>query len=182
MSNVAKKIIAYTLTVICLILLIIYFIVIPTVRDIKKISSDVYAERLDLEKKYLRGQLLKKTVEDFEKIKPQKNKLLSAFITENQELEFITNLEKIATENKLTQNIRLHQNPDDQGDKIFYNLPLEVTAQGDFINIMKYLRDLETLSYYFNINSISLDSDGQTPLSVSVNLKGSVYVLIGSVE
>ena len=70
--NFKVKITISTIGVILIISLITVFIIIPTISDIKKISNPIYLERVDLEKKYLRGQLLKKTVSNFEEIKSQK--------------------------------------------------------------------------------------------------------------
>ena len=93
--SVKRKIIISVAAVLSVTFIVVYFIILPTIRDIKKISDAVYQERVDLEKKYLRGQLLKKTIQDFEKIKPQQEKLAAAFIKEGEELEFITALERM---------------------------------------------------------------------------------------
>ena len=66
-----KRKISVALVVVILILVgVVALVIWPTITDIRKISNAIYLERIDLEKKYLRGQLLRKTVDDFEKIKP----------------------------------------------------------------------------------------------------------------
>lgn len=177
--NIGKKIIISAAVAGFTIGLLIYFIILPTIQDIKKISDAVYAERVDLEKKYMRGQLLKKTLEDFEKIKPEKEKLASIFINPGKELEFITALEKIAGRYNLKQNIQLPTISEKIGEKTYYPLPLEVVINGDFIEILKYLKDLERLNYYFNIASIniSLDEKNSEKKSVNAILNGKIYIL-----
>ncbi len=112
--------------------LVIYLVILPTIKDIRGINEDVYAERVDLEKKYLRGQLLRKTVEDFEKIRPEKDKLSSVFIPEKEELKFITDLEKIAANNNLLQIIGLEQSKDAGEKGNFYPIPLRIKTSGEF--------------------------------------------------
>ena len=173
--NIKRKLGIYTLLFITATVIIIYFIILPTIKDIKKISDDVYTERVDLEKKYLRGQLLRKTIEDFEKIKPEKDKLTSVFIIEGEELNFITDLEKIASSYDLEQNLDLQPNKNEING-FYYSLPLEIKIQGGFIEILKYLHDLDKLNYYINLSSITINTDtgGQKNNST---LKGEAYIL-----
>ncbi len=147
---------------------------IPTIIDIKKISQSIYAERVDLEKKYQKGQLLKETIENFSKIKSEKEKFEKSFITEGKELEFINALEKISENYGVSQNISLQKNQEKTSEKNFYyQLPLQMTLSGDFISILKYLSELETISYYFNIPTVNITAkDGQT----TVNLIGEVFI------
>lgn len=154
--------------------LVVYFIILPTIQDIKKISDGVYNERMDLEKKYLRGQLLKKTIENFEKVKPEKDRLSSIFIKEGEELKFITKLEEIAAFHNLKQDLGLQAVKD--GGSGFHSVPSGVSVQGEFINILKYLKDLQQLNYYFNIFSITINSAGEED-SITANLQGEIYAL-----
>ncbi|OGY47433.1 MAG: hypothetical protein A3J65_04780 [Candidatus Buchananbacteria bacterium RIFCSPHIGHO2_02_FULL_45_11b] len=162
--------------------LIVYAIILPTIQDIKKISDAVYAERMDLEKKYIRGQLLKKTLEDFEKARPQKEKLASVFVNQGKELEFITALEKIAADQGLKQNIQMPAATGKKSEKNLYSRLLGITVNGDFIGILKYLKDLEKLNYYFNISSLTVGLDGKNPGNKAVNaiLTGKIYTLPGA--
>jgi Tfp pilus assembly protein PilO len=170
-----KKKIAISITiVIAAIGLIIYFIILPTIKDIEAISEAVYAERVDLEKKYLRGQLLKKTVENFQKIEPEKDKLVSIFINEGEELKFITALERIAASHGLVQNLKLQTRR--EGSNNYYPLPLEITTKGRFIQTLRYLKDLERLNYYFNIFSLNL-SNGEGGNLITGAINGEIYVL-----
>lgn len=159
--------------------LIVYFIILPTIQDIKRISDAVYIERIDLEKKYVRGQLLKKTLEDFEKVKPEKEKLASIFIKEGKELEFITALEKIAAGHNLEQSIQLQTAIRGKGEKNLYPLLLAVGINGDFIEILKYLKDLEKLNYYFNIFSLNIGLAAKNSENKAVNaiLTGKIYTI-----
>ena len=151
--------------------LIIFSIIIPTVSDIKKISNAIYAERVDLEKKYLRGQLLKKTSRDFETATLQKDKLDTIFITEGEELKFISTLEKVASNNNVDQTIDL-QAKDTKQKNGLKTFSLKITVTGGFTQVMKYLASLEKLNYYVNISFLNLGANKEF---ISATLIGEVF-------
>lgn len=171
-----RKIIIYLIIFLIATCSIIYFIILPTVNEIKRISNDIYLERVDLEKKYQRGQLLRVTIKNFETIKPKKSKLESVFINEGEELKFITSLEKIANDNNLNQEIKVQEKKIERQENNYYPLSLAISIRGEFINIMKYLQSLEKLNYYFNISAINIGADGQNK-SILTNITGEIYVL-----
>jgi len=153
--NLKKKIIFSLITLFIVIFFIVYLIVIPTVLDIKKMGNEIEAQRIDLEKKYIKGQNLKQLAENLKKIEPQLDKLDKIFINHNRELEFITTLEEIAQTNEITQKINLSTDQASESQK-FKKMPLQLYAKGNFINLVNYLLSLENLYYYINIKSIEL--------------------------
>jgi len=175
--SIKQKIIFYILVVAIIISGVIYVVILPTVRDIKKINGDVLAERIDLEKKYLRGQLLKTTIANFEKIKPQEDKLNEIYIGQNEELRFITALENIANRYGLEQDIQLAENADG-ATAIYEPLALEINTQGEYINILQYLKDIERLNFYFNISKITFGTGGKLKTNdspISILMKGQIF-------
>jgi len=181
--SLKRKILISIILVLLFTGLIAYFIIWPTVRDIRKISQSIYLERLDLEKKYQRGQLLRKTLADFEKIKPEREKLTSIFITEGKELDFITTLEKVALINNVNQEIKLKAEEkikNGEGAKSYLTTPLAVNISGNFIDVLKYLNSLQMLRYYFNIANFSLSSasaNNNVTGEVKASFEGEVYSL-----
>lgn len=172
--KIKQKIIISIVVVLSIMGLVIYLIIFPTINEIKGISDAVYAERLDLEKKYLRGQLLRKTIKDFEDIKPKEDKLASIFIVEGEELEFIKILETIASRHNLEQDISFQAIKNVELVKGYYSLPLGLTTKGGFINTLSYLKDLEQLNYYFNVSAITISSVGQ---EVNTRIEGTIFAL-----
>lgn len=175
--SIKKKITFYILLVAIGIGGLIYMIILPTAKDIKKINSEVLAERIDLEKKYLRSQLLKTTIENFEKIKPQENKLDNIYIGQNEELRFITALENIANLYDLEQDIQLGNGT--QGATAAYeSLTLEITIEGDYISLLQYLKDIEKLAFYFNIFKIEVSTEGKQKTNsspITITIKGEIF-------
>ncbi|OGY47672.1 MAG: hypothetical protein A2840_00095 [Candidatus Buchananbacteria bacterium RIFCSPHIGHO2_01_FULL_47_11b] len=152
---------------------VVVFIIWPTITDIRQISQSVYLERVDLEKKYLRGQLLRKTIEDFEKIKPERDRLNTIFLLTGDELSFITTLEQIAHNRQLAEH-KIDLQPARSG---FF--PLRLTLSGTFEQVMGYVSDIESLSQYYIIDNLSVATsrieNGTEPAAIRLNLSGKIY-------
>jgi Tfp pilus assembly protein PilO len=159
------------IAVLVFITVIILFIIVPTVNDIKNISNSIYQERIELEKKYLRGQLLKKTVSDFEAIKPQQDILDEIFIKDGEELKFVSILEDLADNNGVRQNLDL-QIKNTEEKKGIKHIPLKITVSGNFHQVMGYLNDLQMLKYYFNISDLRITSDREM---ITATFSGLVF-------
>ena len=159
---------------------VIFLIILPTMHDIERISDDVYREITDLERKWERGQRLRETISDFEKIKAERSPLIKSFIVTGRELEFITALEALATNRGLTQHIQL------QFEQVvpqagFEEVPITITLEGRFNAIMQYLEDLERLTYYVTTTSFNFTAGtpGSTTArtNITVTLVGKAYRL-----
>jgi Tfp pilus assembly protein PilO len=134
---------------------LIYFIVIPTMRDIKVMGQDIENQRIDLETKYIKGYTLKQLTENLKEIQPKLSQLDQVFINKNRELEFITTLENRADQASVNQKINL-SSPQTAANQKFQKNSLQLSTQGEFNQQLKYLMDLEALSYYINVNLIEL--------------------------
>lgn len=162
------KIIAIFAAVIAATILILAFIVLPAVKNIKKMKADIEFQRLDLEKKYVKSQRLKKMALSLGKIENEVNRLDNIFISEHRQLEFITILENVAQENGLDQEINLNM---DTGEKKEFNTAnLNMRVVGNYGGLVKYLKDLEDLEYYINITDLEMSAvpneDGQYDLMI----------------
>ena len=181
MNSTRKKIIILIVAVGLISGSIVYWIILPTMRDIKQITAAVYAERLDLEKKYLRGQLLKKTVADFEQVKDQQAVLTKSFVAAGQELKFIQTLENLASQHQIDQEIKLAADATSQKSADLSPLPLTLNLKATFNQTMDYLQDLERLNLYIVISSFNIAIVGesqQRPQGLTNTvLTGKVYRL-----
>jgi len=134
---------------------LLYFIIIPTIADIKSMSGEIEEQRIDLEKKYIKGQSLKKLSDNLKSIELKLDLLNQLFINKNRELEFITTLENRASLNRLNQKINL-SSPQVADNQDFQKADLQLLLTGKFTRLLKYLLDLESLGYYTNIKSLEL--------------------------
>lgn len=153
--NLKNKITASSVGFLAIILLLIYFIVIPTIKEIKVIGQTIEAQREDLEKKYIKGQSLRQSTENLSKIEPKLELLDQIFINRNRELEFITSLENKANKNQISQKINLSA-PQKAENQNFQKTNLQLFTKGGFIKQLQYLLDLEHLNYYINIKLLEL--------------------------
>jgi Tfp pilus assembly protein PilO len=173
--SLKKKIVIFLSAVITANLFIVYLIIIPTINEIKKISQSIYAERMDLERKYQKGQLLRETINNFEKIRLDKEKFVKSLILEGKELEFITVLEQISEKHNINQSLSLKKSQEkDELKGFYYVIPLEITLSGDFIDILKYLKDIEKMDYYLNISTIN--AAVKEEIMITAKLIGEIYI------
>lgn len=153
--NLKNKIVAALVAFGLILFALIYFIVIPTIKDIKTMSQEIEEQRIDLEKKYIKGNSLKQLAENLKKIEPKLSSLDQIFISKNRELEFITTVENEANKNRVGQKINL-SSPKATENLEFQKNNLQLFTKGEFNKQLKYLLSLESLGYYINVKSIEL--------------------------
>src|SRR3989339_938720 len=127
-------------------------IIYPALRQINQIKVDISNEKDKLERKLNLGLNLKNIQRDLASIENEIGQLDHIFIAENHELEFITTLENLASKNQIMLNI----NPDftitkEDSTKI-KTIPVQLNISGSYNQILKFLQDVETLPYYYNVD------------------------------
>lgn len=157
--NLRNKITASLTVWLAIILFLIYFIVVPTIKEIKTMGRLIEAQREDLEKKYIKGQSLKQLAENLNKIEPNLKLLDQIFINKNRELEFITSLENEADKNQVGQKINLSA-PQKEANSDWQKSDLALHTKGGFIKQLEYLLALERLNYYLNVKLLELSPAG----------------------
>ena len=153
---------------------LIYFIILPTIKEIKAMGLAIEAQREDLEKKYIKGQSLKKLTENLNKIEPKLKLLDQIFINKNRELEFITSLENEANKSQVSQKINLSA-PQPEANQNFQKTGLQLFTKGGFEKQLQYLLSLEHLSYYINVKLLELSPVGGETNSLNMYLDADTY-------
>ncbi len=158
--------------------IIIYFTILPSVKDILIIKNDIYAQKLDLEMKYQKGQNLRSLTEKLIRAEERIGMLDQAFVSGDDDLKFITTLEGVADNNNVSHKINLSKT--DETGNVFSKVPIQFISQGSVINQLNYLVDLETLNFYININSLEITSaakqlDGSQFKNVSMFMSADTY-------
>ena len=138
-----------------IIFLIIYFVIIPQAEFIKKNGQEIIDRRVFLEEQYIKAKKFRETNEEMDLVDDDIQKLDEVFVSYDEDLQFIETLEKIAIDNNVSQKISLGSIKKEQKDE-FEKISLEISANGNFLSIMKYLISLETLNYYVNISSLDI--------------------------
>lgn len=150
---------------------IVIFIIMPAVKDIRQINQDIYNQRVNLEKLYLRGQSLKESREDYETIKGEIKILDDVFYYQGEELKFITSLEKIANEKYIRQIINIQEDKskkDEEQEEVNYEtMRIELNLTGTFPNILEYLNEVQMMDSYFNIDYLKFYTSSGKPFGDS---------------
>lgn len=160
-----------------LVLMIIFIVIKPFVAGIKETKAEIGNYQLELEREYLRARNIKELSAKMKTVEKKAEELNRVFINENKSLEFITTLEKIAVQNNISQKINLLDASAIEGG-IYEEAPIQLSTQGSFKNQMGYLTDLETLSYYININTLDIKSSGQSAPDEAGAVEPSISMFI----
>lgn len=156
--------------------LIILFIIIPTVQDIQTINRNIISEKENLELKFKKGQYMKKVMEDLKNIEPNVTALRSVYLRKGEELDFITTLEKISEKFNLESDINIIQDQARESSDGLQELGIEIQLDGSYEHTLRYLTELEQLDYYTTIHSLEISSTEKNTGRVKSKLRGKIYI------
>jgi len=167
-----KLFINFAIIGLALALMIIFFII-PSIQQIMKMNEEISQQRIDLEKKSSLGLNIKQIKIDLKEIEQNIDQLDSFFIVSGKELDFISSIETMGNQYNIKPNI----NPQFPGQDLNARIkivPLQISANGPYDQIQKFILGLESLPYYYNIDSVS---QGGTKEDTRIQLNGNVYLL-----
>ncbi|PIT87728.1 MAG: hypothetical protein COU31_01295 [Candidatus Magasanikbacteria bacterium CG10_big_fil_rev_8_21_14_0_10_40_10] len=167
----AKKIILSVGLLIATTLIIVIFVILPTINSIKDITKQTAQLRANIEERYqesLRTRLTKKKIED---IQANSKDFGNYLYTNHDPLQFIEMMESIAVKNSVSQNIN-NSNLDSIKSGGFLNMTL--SFDGTYQNVLNHIYTLETLNYFFKIHSIRLTPNGSDNANAIITI--SLYV------
>ncbi|NMC51725.1 type 4a pilus biogenesis protein PilO [Candidatus Kuenenbacteria bacterium] len=140
-------------------LMLIFFVIAPAANQIKKDKLLISAEKNNLKDLLALGQNITTNQKNLNYVEKNLEALGEPFLKKGEELKFITDLERIATENGIEQEILFNNDSGEApgGAKI---VPVEIRLNGGLHNTMNYINSLEKINYYININRIRINSSG----------------------
>jgi len=153
MSVNNRKYIITFLSLISSCLIISWLIILPTINKIKKNNAELTAEKQEISSLLRQGQNITENKRNLKKIMTQLDTLDNVWLKNGDELKFITDLEKIAAKNNLSQTIDFNNKQLKEQVKIKM-IPVKITVNGNLIDIMHYINELENLNYYINFSQI----------------------------
>lgn len=130
-------------------------VMLPAVKNIRQEKERIEAERQKLEGLLAKGQSIEKVKENFFLVSEEMLEMEKIFIKNGEELDFITELEDIATQNKIDQKISLSPKEENGGDSIKTS-HIVLDLEGKINNILFYLNGLEQMDYYINFYEIDI--------------------------
>lgn len=161
-----KKTKTYIITGGLIIIILILFIIYPTVQDIRLTSNEITALKTQLLEQQSQTHTLENIIKSYQKYESKMELLNKTTITKNRELEFITTLEDVATRYNLEQKININDYQEVAGTA-FNKMPLQLFLEGNFKDELSYLQDLEKLPTYINIKKIDISNAGTEDLATS---------------
>ena len=186
--SLQKKLTIFILGILLLGLLIIFFVILPSLRQISDLKESVGLTEKFIEEQYLRTKHLKRSVMSIDEVQSQIEKFYSSLISQGDELRVITSLENLAQNHSIDQNIDVEfvdpadkktvpKNAPKRLDLPYYKFSF--SNNGSFGNHLDYFKSLENLDYYLIIDSTNWkreNVDIQKPDSnIIVNFSAIVY-------
>lgn len=168
-----KKLVLIILLFLILIFILIFFIIRPSFSEIKNLAEHIKREQKELENLYQKGKTLSQLKDELKTIEEKKAILDSVFLLERKELAFITLLEKMAAKNDILQETILQEKQHFQDE--YKTMPVSLSLKGNFLNLVKYLRDLEKLDFYFNIKSLDIKTSAEKEGQLRMDIGASTY-------
>jgi Tfp pilus assembly protein PilO len=158
-----KKIILQ-LSSLVIILVLIFAVILPLSSKLKQVAKNVEDQRVTLEITQKKAQNTASLISDYDKIKSYQQEISKFFINKKDQLDFLTSLENTAQENNLTQVLTLEEVGKIEQIK---DLPLSIVLTGNYLDIIKYLAEIEALNYYISIESINLSKQSSSTAALN---------------
>lgn len=135
-------------------------VAVPAIRQLAADKTMIDAETKKMEALLTQGQNITENRKNLSRVQGEMAQLVATDLKIGQELNFITDLERIADQNNIEQDITFNNTDvinELAGKKV---IPVTLKLNGGLKALMNYLSELEGLNYYVSITKISLNSQG----------------------
>ena len=187
--NLKQQVLLTTIGIAIISVIIISLIIIPTIKEILSLKNNITETQKFLEHQYEKTQRMRRSVHSLDGIIEQTKKFLNTTIQEGNELKVITELEKLAANNNIDQNLKAQKIdpkeikglPSEEEKSLppilkkraYYTFSFSNT--GSFANHVNYLKEMEKLPYYLNINSLQFNKKNTDNL-LELRFDANVYI------
>lgn len=168
-----KKLFYLTAATLVFFLLVGFLLIYPQGRRLRQLNQQVFELRSALETKYEKTKHLHKSQVKLAEVKQTALALQSLFAKQGEEIKLIAALEKMAEKNNIQQQLNLAAASQPLAAGL-NGLELQITAKGDFPNLMNYFSELEHNQYLISFSEINLGRG--VPPSLTLFLKSRLYV------
>lgn len=129
-------------------------------KKIDSIAKKIQQQRVASEVLSKRNETFSKLRDEFRIVADNDQKVLDAFPSVDNVLNFIASLESIASTNSLAQSVKfstpLPQATD--GGLALMSIDYDVTLNGNVVTLLTYLKSFEQLPYFSSMSSLSITS------------------------
>ncbi len=153
------------------------FIIYPALREISLVNQEITAERIKLQNKLAMGLNIRKIIKDLDSIEESAQNLDLIFLEKNSELDLISDFESVANKYNVSINIKSDFIGKDFSSTIS-QIEVQITATGDYKQILQFMNELENQNTYFNLKNVSLSKNksADNSTSVAAQLIGNIYI------
>lgn len=162
-------------------------VVLPSTYKVRELHVSINAEHAKIEGRYQRRGQLRDTLKILQEVRSGVADLTSIAIHDGKELEFIRALEEAAADRNIEQDIQLKTVNQIELSEWEREVPVTLLVKGRYVDVLNYIRDIETLPYYITIDSFTFQTSRSdkaksfTEEPVQATLNGSVYWITSDV-
>lgn len=168
-----KKIIIIIALLSFSIIVLALIVIKPIFSEVNFLSEKIKSEQEKLESLYQEGKTLAQAKKEIQEIIDKKQMLEGIFLKEGQELEFITDLERIAQQFNISQDVRLGSKESFKDQ--YKTMPITLSLQGNFNDLLEYFYQLEKFNFYFNAKSLTVNKLAGTDERLNISLEANVF-------
>ena len=186
--NLKQQILFVTIGIAAISIIIAGLVIVPAIKQILSLKNSITETQKFLEQQYEKTQRMRRSVHNLDEIIKQTEKFQSITIKEGNELKMITELEKLAANNNIEQNLRVQKidpaeikgmpSEEENLPPVLKKTPyytFSFSNTGNFENHVRYLKELEKLPYYLNISSLQFDKKNTSGL-LSLRFNANIYI------
>ncbi len=129
---------------------------VPAVLSIRKIGEQMAEENRQIERAYALRRLTSNTETLVNNAHQRIAALGSMYIVEGDELAFISELENAAAASKITQTLQLETVNQKDLNPWEKEIPLKLSAEGDYRDIIVFLHQIEALPFYVTLRGLRI--------------------------
>lgn len=137
-------------------LALIFFIIFPLFREIKKNSQEITSAKKDLILLETKIQNIEKFKETAKTIQPNLEKGESIFIDPKAPVDFIKFLEKVAADSGILIDIFPASNIQAEKKDSFPSMAFQIVLTGSFPNCLKFMEKMENSPYLLEIQNLTV--------------------------
>lgn len=162
-------------------------IILPTYKNIRELQTIIDGTQTYLEEQYEKTQRMKKSVHSLDVVAKQIAIYEKAIVRQGDELKIITQLEDLAVSANVKQILKVNladgreKTLTEKEDKLppllrdKSSFVFSFVSEGEYENLIKYIKTIETLPYYFNTDSMHFSKNKDNNL-VTLRFSGQIYI------
>lgn len=135
---------------------LIAFLIYPTLHDIKNISDRISEDKNSAALITAEAYELDDFKKNYGDRKANLNKIDQLFVDAKNPIDFIKFLENTVLVSGVDASINLSNAPQSKQPSVVQTVIFQISAQGDFLNILKFFNMLETGEYLIKIQNLSI--------------------------